>query len=404
MEIIGWDIGGAHLKLARVRDGTVLALRQLPCALWLGVDRLSAAMAEGLAGWPAPDRHAVTMTGELADIFPDRAAGVRAILATVAQRVDRSALAVYASDGSFLTAADAAEDFARVASANWRASAQLAAARIGDGLLVDIGSTTTDIVPLRGGAVVARGSDDAARLACDELVYRGVVRTPVMAVVRHVELDGARSGVMAEHFAIMADVYRLTGALPPHADQHATADGRGKSVPESAARLARMVGRDASAAPEHTWHALARYIAGRQLQQLEMAAIARAVHSGAAGVGAADRRGRRPFRRAGAGATARASLSRLREHHRGVGRCRGRRRRRCRAGGSGRPAAGRGVVEQRAQPRHRAGIERRIAAARGERRAEAEIIRPQRAAIAARRRRRASRRDRRGGRAVARRR
>jgi probable H4MPT-linked C1 transfer pathway protein len=272
MEVIGWDIGGAHLKLARVRDGTVLALRQLPCALWLGVDRLTAAMAEGLAGWPAPDRHAVTMTGELADIFPDRAAGVRAILAAVAERVDPAAVAVYASDGSFLTGANAAEDFARVASANWRASAQLAAARIGDGLLVDIGSTTTDLVPLRGGALVARGSDDAARLTCDELVYRGVVRTPVMAVVRHVAIDGVRSGVMAEHFAVMADVYRLTGELPPHADQHATADGRGKSLPESAARLARMIGRDASAAPEQTWRALAHDIAGRQLQQLELAA------------------------------------------------------------------------------------------------------------------------------------
>lgn len=272
MEIVGWDIGGAHLKLARVRDGTVMALRQVPCALWQGVDRLAAAMAEGLAGWPAADRHAVTMTGELADIFPDRASGVRAILAAVAQRVDRAAIAVYAGDGAFISGEGAAESPERVASANWHASARFAAARIGDGLLVDIGSTTTDIVPLRGGAVAARGADDAARLACDELVYRGVVRTPVMAVVQHVDLEGLRSGVMAEHFATMADVYRLTGELPAHADQHATADGRGKSLPESAARLARMVGRDASAAPEETWRALARSIADRQLQQLQQAA------------------------------------------------------------------------------------------------------------------------------------
>ena len=272
MEIIGWDIGGAHLKLARLRDGKVLELRQVACALWQGVDRLAAAIDEGLAGWPAPGRHALTMTGELADIFPDRASGVRAILATVAQHLDRAAIAVYASDGAFLAAESAADSPERVASANWHASARLAAARIGDGLLVDIGSTTTDIVPLCGGAIVARGADDAARLACDELVYRGVVRTPVMAVVRHVDLAGARIGVMAEHFAVMADVYRLTGELPAHADQHATADGRGKSLRESCARLARMVGRDASGAPEETWRGLARSIAGRQLQELQDAA------------------------------------------------------------------------------------------------------------------------------------
>ena len=272
MEIVGWDIGGAHLKLARVRDGTVVALRQLPCALWQGVDRLAAAMTEGLAGWRPLDRHAVTMTGELADIFPDRARGVRAILDTVAQRIDPSAIAVYADDGVFLSTEGAAANPARVASANWHASARLAAARLGDGLLVDVGSTTTDIVPFRGASVVAQGGDDAARLASDELVYRGVVRTPIMAVVQHVEIDGARRGVMAEYFATMADVYRLTGELPDHADQHATADGRGKSVPESATRLARMVGRDASSAPEQTWRRLASAIAEAQSRQVQEAA------------------------------------------------------------------------------------------------------------------------------------
>ena len=272
MEVVGWDIGGAHLKLARVRDGTVVALRQVPCALWQGIERLAAAMAEGLAGWPVAERHAVTMTGELADIFPDRAQGVRAILAAVMQRIDRSAISVYAGDGTFLSRERAAENPARVASANWHASARLAAARLGDGLLVDIGSTTTDIVPFRGGAVVAQGGDDAARLASDELVYRGVVRTPVMAVVQHVDIDGVRSGVMAEHFATMADVYRLIGELPEHADQHATADGRGKSRSESAARLARMVGRDAASAPAETWRRLARAIAVRQREQVHDAA------------------------------------------------------------------------------------------------------------------------------------
>src|SRR5216683_99183 len=117
MEIIGWDIGGAHLKLARLRDGKVLELRQVACALWQGVDRLAAAIDEGLAGWPAPGRHALTMTGELADIFPDRASGVRAILATVAQHLDRAAIAVYASDGAFLAAESAADSPERVSPA-----------------------------------------------------------------------------------------------------------------------------------------------------------------------------------------------------------------------------------------------------------------------------------------------
>lgn len=268
MTVIGWDIGGAHLKLARVEDGRVVDVRQLPCPLWLGLDRLRGSIGDGLAGWPNAAAHAVTMTGELADLFSNRAEGVLGLLQTVEERIGAARLAVYASDGTFLTTGGAKAEPERVASANWHAGARLAAAKIRDGLFVDVGSTTTDLVPFRAGAVAARGMADAARLASGELVYRGVVRTPVMAVVQRVPLGGVETGVMAEHFATMADVYRLTGELPDHADQHPTADNRGKSPEESRARLARMVGRDAADAPSSTWNDLARAIAARQLAQI----------------------------------------------------------------------------------------------------------------------------------------
>jgi probable H4MPT-linked C1 transfer pathway protein len=271
-DIVGWDIGGAHLKLAHARGGLVMDVRQLPCALWQGVDRLGAAIDEALRGLPRSARHALTMTGELADIFPDRASGVRAILAVIEHGLGGAEPSVFAVDGSWLSAAAAAASPERVASANWQATARLVAAAVPNGLLIDVGSTTTDLAPLRAGAVVARGTDDGERLALDELVYRGVVRTPVMAVAPYIELDGRRVGVAAELFATMADVYRLTGELPPHADQQPSADGRGKSLVESRARLARMVGRDAAEAPEATWDALARHLAGRQLGMLHDAA------------------------------------------------------------------------------------------------------------------------------------
>lgn len=269
-EVLGLDIGGAHLKLARATEGRLLDLRQVPCALWQGLDRLGAALVEGQAGWPKMERVAVTMTGELADLFPDRATGVRGILEALRPALGAAAVAIYGLDG-FVTPEEAMARPAAVASANWHASAVIAAARCGDGLLIDIGSTTTDLTPLKEDSVAARGRDDASRLACRELVYTGVVRTPVMAVARHLSFGGERLGVMAEYFASMADVYRLTGALPPHADQHASADGRGKSLGESRARLARMAGRDAASASDAAWDALARQLAARQLHLLEAA-------------------------------------------------------------------------------------------------------------------------------------
>ena len=272
--VAGWDVGGAHLKLAVAENGRLVHVRQAPCPLWLGLDRLTAAIEEMLSAAPRCGRHTVTMTGEMADLFPDRAAGVRAIVDTLAARFGEAAgaLSLYAVDGGFFDASAARRTPERVASANWHATASFAAARIGDGLLVDIGSTTTDLVPLRAGRPAARGLTDAERLAGEELVYTGVVRTPVMALVRDVPFAGERIGVMAELFETMADVHRLTGALPAHADQQATADGRGKSLAESRVRLARMIGRDAADAPESAWAALARTIAGRQAAAVQHAA------------------------------------------------------------------------------------------------------------------------------------
>ena len=88
------------------------------------------------------------------------------------------------------------------------------------------------------------GLTDAERLADWELVYAGAVRTPLMAIAQTISSRGREQGVMAEYFATIADAHRVTGRLPEGLDLHDTADRRGKSVEESTARLARMVGCD----------------------------------------------------------------------------------------------------------------------------------------------------------------
>jgi probable H4MPT-linked C1 transfer pathway protein len=268
--ILGWDIGGAHLKLALVEDGRLVAARQVPCALWRGLDELRRAATAALAELPAPaGRNAVTMTGELVDLFPDRASGVAAILDTLAEFVPAARVRVYGTDGAFLDAAAARAAPHRVASANWHATTQLAARTLSDGVLVDIGSTTTDLVPFRHGRVAARANADAERLVTGELVYAGIVRTPLAAVAHEVPFAGRKTAVMAEFFATIADAHRLLGTLPPDADLHATADGRGKGIAESRARLARMIGMDAADAADDAWRGLAGAFVRAQTRQIE---------------------------------------------------------------------------------------------------------------------------------------
>ncbi|HET6306970.1 MAG TPA: hydantoinase/oxoprolinase family protein, partial [Rhodopila sp.] len=160
---------------------------------------------------------------------------------------------------------------ADIASANWHASAALAA-RYGDGLFVDIGSTTTDIIPLRGGRVQAAGYTDAERLACGELVYTGLTRSFVMALAERAPFGGRWTTLAAEYFASAADVHRILGTLEEEADQMDTADGRPKTVAASRVRLARMIGCDAAEGSDEDWYGLATWFAEQQV---------RCIHDGA---------------------------------------------------------------------------------------------------------------------------
>ena len=65
--------------------------------------------------------------------------------------------------------------------ANWSATAWAVAERHPDTLLVDIGTTSTDIIPIVSGSVAALGHTDPDRLLSGELVYTGAVRTPAVS-------------------------------------------------------------------------------------------------------------------------------------------------------------------------------------------------------------------------------
>ncbi|MGH7212567.1 MAG: hypothetical protein ACREF1_14035, partial [Acetobacteraceae bacterium] len=119
--IIGWDVGGAHLKAARAQDGHVTGVVQLPCPLWLGLDRLRTALADATAQLGAADRHAATMTGELADVFASRAEGVAAITAALAAAFGADRLAIWAGANGFIPPSQVQAHVAAIASANWHA-------------------------------------------------------------------------------------------------------------------------------------------------------------------------------------------------------------------------------------------------------------------------------------------
>src|SRR5204862_4594167 len=166
--------------------------------------RLTDVLIEMAAPFGAVRAMAVTMTAELADCFATKREGVAFVVDSVCLAFPGVETSIYGVDGRFHSVEDARMQPHRVAAANWMASATVAARTCPNTLFVDVGSTTTDIIPIVCGTVVARGRTDAARLRTGELIYTGALRTPICAIVRTVPLRGRRCRVAAEHFAIAA--------------------------------------------------------------------------------------------------------------------------------------------------------------------------------------------------------
>lgn len=280
--IIGWDVGGAHLKAALLQDGKLQQVLQIPCALWRGLYELETAIDNVTTsfGLVAEDAlHAITMTGELVDLFENRQQGVAAISSVMDIRLLGKKLFYAGMTGgkaipNFVTLEEVAWNWQYVASANWLASASYMATELKrlnhptKVLLVDIGSTTTDFIILENGQSQCLGFTDATRLQTEELVYSGVIRTPLMALTQKVIFKGHMTALAAEYFATMADVYRLTGDLDESDDMAETADGKGKTLEASARRLARMIGHDVEEEDLTVWKGLANEFKGIQLSRL----------------------------------------------------------------------------------------------------------------------------------------
>lgn len=274
--ILGWDIGGAHVKAALLNsNGAVECVLQRPCPLWKGLTYLQQAIDEVLSALSVqPVRHAVTMTGELVDCFASREHGVMAIVHTLQAKLSDGQIEIFAGTQGFIAASNIhVSDVMAIASANWIASAQLAARRQAHALFVDIGSTTTDILLIENHRLQPQGLTDYERLVSGELVYTGIVRTAVMAVAQRAIFNGKDMGLMAEYFATMADVYRMTGDLQERHDQTDTADGAEKSPQASAVRLSRMTGYEFKAEDWLLWQAFAQTLKQQQLAQIKQACV-----------------------------------------------------------------------------------------------------------------------------------
>ena len=238
--VLAFDVGGANLKAADGR-GRVHAET---FELWRRSNELADRLTAIAGAW-RPGRIVATMTGEIADCYPDRPAGVASIVAalqTAASAVEAD-LGIYLVDGRLVAPEIAIADPLAAAASNWHVLARLAAAvaECDRGLLVDVGSTTTDILRFDQRRPLPLATDDAGRMASGELVYTGIERTPLAALVRSLPLAGCRRPLAAELYARAQDAWLLLGGLPENAASGDTADGRPATREGARGRLAHQM-------------------------------------------------------------------------------------------------------------------------------------------------------------------
>jgi probable H4MPT-linked C1 transfer pathway protein len=223
--MIGIDVGGANLKVVDEKGVTLHY-----CPLWQ-----DAPLKELLRGHrdASAGEAAVVMSGELADCFSCKMEGISFIVDQVREAFQNALF--YGNDGIFRDRAHPS-----LAAANWLASADYLRTRYPGRLLVDMGSTTTDIIPLSSFEHL-RGLTDLDRLQKGYLIYTGLLRTPVAALVRQVLLKNIPTPVSTEFFAQSADVHLVLGHITSDHYTCDTPDRKERDVLSACRRLARMV-------------------------------------------------------------------------------------------------------------------------------------------------------------------
>jgi hypothetical protein len=223
--MIGIDVGGANLKI--VDDA---GAHTHYCPLWEG-SPVTAVLERYVTdpGEPA----AVVMSGELADCFSGKGEGISYIVNAVKKAFPNARF--YGTDGQFHSSA-----VPQLAAANWLASADFLREEYPDAVLLDIGSTTADIIPLARFESL-KGLTDLMRLQKGYLVYTGLLRGNIATLLRSVLLGGVDTPVSSEFFASAADAHLVLGHITSSQYTSDTPDKKEKTETASLHRLARVV-------------------------------------------------------------------------------------------------------------------------------------------------------------------
>ena len=276
VNVLGLDIGGANTKAAFIKttDGTVKELRTFIeyFPIWKSgkeqLPKVLEKLKKRLVDSTALDGVGVTITAELSDAYMTKKEGVHHVLDCVTEVFSDVPTFVLDVEANLLPVKDARREPLKVASANWAATGWMISQLIKNCIVVDVGSTSTSIIPVINGNIAAEGRSDLEKLQNGELVYSGALRTNIAAIVNGIPVRGRVTRVSSELFAQSGDVHLILGNIGKEEYTAETCDGRGKTRREAMARLARVVCADIGMLTEQEIVDLTKFVYDKQVEQI----------------------------------------------------------------------------------------------------------------------------------------
>lgn len=271
--ILGLDIGGANTKAALIefQEDKMIKIfteikyypfweeniQQLPSML----EQLCSSLVKKCnIGLGELNNIAVSITAELSDVFQTKKEGIRIVLNALKTTFKERIIKVISNSNKFLSVKEAFDKPLTIAGANWVATALYVGSYEPNCILIDAGSTTIDLIPIRDGLPNTYGKDDVSRIMYHELLYTGALRATIPSITHFVPYKGKEIRISFEKFALIADVHRILGNISEEEYNCDTADNRSKSIDDCYARLSRIICGDTDMINQEDLNIIAEFI------------------------------------------------------------------------------------------------------------------------------------------------
>lgn len=276
VQVLGFDIGGANTKVAflKTQNAQIQELKTLReyFPVWKNkktqLPRVLKKVKKSLVKSTIVDGLGITITAELSDAYMTKKEGINHVLDSITEVFRYEPTFVLDVDANLLEIEDARRNSLMVSSANWVATGWLISQINRNCIIIDVGSTTTSMIPIINGKISTEGKTDLEKLQKGELIYSGSLRTNIATIVNAIPIRGNMTRVSSELFSQSGDIHLLLDNIKKQEYSTETCDNRGKTKREAAARLARVVCADMDMLTKQEILDMAKYVYDKQVEQI----------------------------------------------------------------------------------------------------------------------------------------